>query len=81
MALEGQEGIIAHHAAAVIGDLDQLLAAGLHLHADATRPRIQRILEQFLYHRRRTLDDFACGDLVDDLLGKNVNLAHGRIRL
>ena len=31
MALEGQHGVVAHHAAAVVSDLDELLAAGLTL--------------------------------------------------
>ena len=77
MALESQHGIVAHHAAAVIGDLDQLLSACLDLNANARCARIQRVLQQLLHHRRRTLDHLAGSNLVGNSLGKNVNLAHG----
>ena len=64
MALEGQQRVVAHHAAAVIGHLDKLLAARFHLHADPRRSRIQRVLQQLLQHRRRTLHHLARGDLL-----------------
>ena len=38
VALEGQHGVVAHHAAAVVGDLDELLAAGLDVDANAVAP-------------------------------------------
>jgi hypothetical protein len=76
MALESQKGIVAHHAAAIVGDLDQLLAARFHLHPDARCARIQRILQQLLQHRRRTLHHLARGDLVGNMLGKYVDSPH-----
>ena len=75
--LERQQGIVAHHAAAVIGDLDQLLAAAFHLHPNAPRPRVQRVFQQFLHHRSRALHHLAGGDLVGDVFRENVNAAHG----
>src|SRR5947209_5549614 len=77
MALEGKHGIVAHHADAVVGDLDQLFAAGFDLYVDAARARVQRVLEQLLHHRRRTLHHLARGDLVGYVLGKYVDAAHG----
>ena len=50
MPLEGQQRVIAHHAAAVVGDLDQLLAAALYLYANAGRAGVERILQQLLEH-------------------------------
>ena len=76
MALEGQQSIVAHHAATIVGHLDQLLAARFHLHADPRRARIQRVLQQLLQHRRRTLHHLARGDLVGNMLGKYVDSGH-----
>src|SRR5580704_17065915 len=76
MALESQQSIIAHHAAAVVSDLDELLAAGFNLNPDAGCARIERIFDQLLGHRSRTLHHFAGGDLVGNVFGKNVNSAH-----
>src|SRR5208282_1168306 len=77
VTLEGQHGIVAHHATAVVGDLDQLFATGFYLNANARGTRVQRVLQQFFHHRRGTLDHLAGGDLVGDSLGKDVDLAHG----
>ena len=77
MALEGEERVVAHHAAAVIGNLDEFFAAAFHLHANAARARVQRVLEQLLYDRGRALDDFSGSDLVSDMLRENVDASHG----
>ena len=77
MTLEGQQGVVAHHAAAVVGDLNQLFAAGFNLDSDAGGAGIERIFQQFLHYRRGTLHDFAGGDLVGNVFGKNVDSAHG----
>ena len=37
---------------------------------------IDRVLDQFFHHGRRTLDNFAGGDLVGDVLGKYVDSSH-----
>ncbi len=80
VALEGQHGVVAHHAATVIGDLDELLAAGFDVHTDAPRARIQRVLQQLLDHRGRALHHLAGGDLVGYIFGENVDAAHGVLR-
>ncbi len=76
MALEGQKSIVAIHAVAVVGDANQLPAAGFNIHPNAIRAGIERILEQLLHHRRRAVDDLAGGDLVGDLIGENTDAAH-----
>src|SRR6476659_3609906 len=70
VAFEGQQRIVTHHAAAVVSNLDQLLAARFHLHADTRCASIKRILQQLLQYRRRTLNQLARGDLVSNMLGK-----------
>ena len=79
MALKGQQGIVAYHAAAVVGHLDQLASAGLHVDADARRPGVQGVFNQFLDHRRRTFHHLAGGDFVGDIFGENVNAAHAEV--
>ena len=53
------------HASAVVGDADQATAAACRDDLDAACAGIERVLDQFLDHARRTLDHFAGGDLVD----------------
>ena len=76
MALESEHGIVADHAASVVGDLDQLFATGLDADLDARGAGVEGVLEHFLYDRRRTLDDLPCSDLVGDGLGEYVDAAH-----
>jgi len=73
MPLETQEGIVAHHAAAVVGNLNEPLAPSLDIHPDPCGPGIECVFEQLLHHRSGPLHHLACGDLVGNLLGKNVN--------
>ena len=77
MALEGEQGIIADHAAAVVGDANELAAAAFDLDTDAGGTSIKSVFEQFLDHGRGAIDDFAGGDLVGDLVGENADAAHG----
>src|SRR5580693_7780941 len=79
MAFEGEHGIVAHHAAAVVGDLDQLFATSFDVDLDASRACVERVLEQLFYHRGRALHHFAGGDLVGDVLGEDVDAAHGAV--
>src|SRR5581483_2375746 len=48
VALEGQQRVVAQHAAAIVDDADQAAPAGFHFDPDLSGARIQRILEQFL---------------------------------
>jgi hypothetical protein len=68
---------VAHHAAAIIGNLDELLASGLDLNLDACGTGVEGVLQQLLHYGRWALNDLAGGDLVSDVLGEDVNTAHG----
>ena len=76
MALEGQQGVVAQHAAAIVGDANETAAAGFHFDANLRRARVERVFEQFLDHRSGTLHHLAGGDLVGDLVGQNAYAAH-----
>ena len=60
----------------VIHNPDEAATAGLHLHPQVGRARIERVFQQFLDYRCRTLHHFTRGDLVSNLVGKNTNTAH-----
>ncbi len=77
MALEGEQRVVAHHAAAVVRDADELAAAAFDFDADAGGAGIERVFEQFLDHGRGTVHHFAGGDLVGDLVGEYADAAHG----
>ena len=79
VALEGEHGVVVQHAAAVVDDLDELLAARLDVDADAMGAGIERVLQQLLHHRCRALHDLAGSDLVGDIFGENVDAAHGSV--
>ena len=64
MSLEGEQGIVAIHPAAVVGDADQLAPSGLHFNPDAVGSGVEGVLQQFLDHRGRPVDDLARSDLV-----------------
>ena len=50
MALEGEQGVVAVHAVAVVGDADELAAAGLDFHGDARGCGVEGVFEQFFDH-------------------------------
>jgi len=75
VALEGQQRVVAQHAAAIVGDADEAPAAGFHLHADLGGAGVQAIFEQLLDHRGRPLDHFSGGDFIGDLVGEDANAA------
>jgi len=70
MALESQQRIVAYHATAVVGDLDQLFATGFNLNPMRVCARHRANSEHFLGHRSRALYHFAGSDLVSDVFGK-----------
>ena len=76
MTLESQHGIVAHHAASVIGDLDDLLAARFDVNTNARGSGVQGVFEQLFHHRSRTLHHFARSNLIGNAFGEDVNLAH-----
>ena len=82
MAGEGEHQFVTRHAAAVVADAQQLDPTFLELDLDRRAAGVERVLEQFLEDRRRTIDDFAGGDLADQKIreeGDSRCLGHGRI--
>ena len=79
MSLKGQQSVVAHHAAPIVGNADQLAAARLHFHPDAGGAGVQRILEQLFDHRRGAIDHLARRNLVGDLVGEDVDAPHRAI--
>src|SRR5437899_743447 len=61
VAIEGEEGVVPPHAAAVVGDRDARLAAPLELDANGGRAGVESVLDQLLDHRRRALHHLAGG--------------------
>jgi hypothetical protein len=76
VALEGQQGVVAVHSLAVIGDADELSPASFDLDANAHGSRVERILKELLDHRRGPIDHLAGGNLVGNLIGEDADLAH-----
>ena len=68
--------IVLVDAAAVVAHADQARAAGFDVDLDASRAGIEAVLDQLLDDRGRPLDDFAGGDLVDELSGKLMDARH-----
>jgi uncharacterized MAPEG superfamily protein len=64
--LDRQRQFVGRHAAAIIGDRDQPLAAFLQRDVDARGAGIDRVLDQFFDCRSRALDDLARRDEVDE---------------
>src|SRR5437660_4246235 len=78
MPFEGKHGVVLSHAAAIVGDGDQLPAAGLYVDANAGCTSVERILEKLLDHRCRPLDNLACSNFVGDIVREYANAAHPR---
>ena len=76
VAFKSQQRIVAHHAAAVVGDADKLAPAAFDRDHDPGRAGVERILQQLFDHRSRPVDDLAGGDLVGHLVGQNADAAH-----
>ncbi len=76
VALKGQQRVVAVHAIAVIGDADQLAAAGFDFNADARGAGVERIFEQLFDHGGGAVNHFAGGDLVGHLVRENSNVPH-----
>src|ERR1700744_3267337 len=76
VALEGEQRIVAHHAATVVHDADELAAAAFDLDADTSCAGFERVLKELLDHGRGAVHHFASGDLVGDLVSKYADAAH-----
>ena len=78
MALKGQQGVVAIHAVAVVGNANQLAPAAFDLDADAVGAGVEGILQQLFHDRGGPVHHFAGGDLVGDLVRKNADAPHKR---
>ena len=66
VALEREAHLVRAHAAAVVGDLDQLEPAGVKPHRNLPRAGVECVFDQLLERARRALDDLARGDAIDE---------------
>ena len=80
VALDRQPRVLGLHPLAVVFDADQLLAAELDGDGDAPRAGVERVLDQLLDDGRRTLDDFAGGDLVREIGREDGGICADRLR-
>ncbi len=71
MAFERQRQFRLGETAAIVAHADQLESCAFDIDLDARGTRIERVLDQFLDHRRRPLDHLAGGDLIDERGRKN----------
>jgi len=76
MALESQQGIVASHSAAVVGNPDENAPTRAQLGADLLGTGVKGVLDELLEHRRRPLDDLSGGDLIRHTIREYANLAH-----
>ena len=76
MTLDRKPRVLRIHPLAVVFDPQQFLPAELDRHRDPRRAGVERVLDQLLDHRGRTLDDFAGGDLIGEVERKAMNPCH-----
>ena len=76
MPLKRQHRVVAHHAQAVVGDLNQPLASPFDFDAQPRRTGVERVFEEFLGHRSRAFDHLTSGDLIRHDVAKNVDSGH-----
>src|SRR5207253_5224819 len=67
MALERERRLLRRHALPVVRHPDGAPPGLLNVHRYASGPGVDGVLHQFLHHGGGPLDDFAGGDLVDDV--------------
>ena len=80
MAFEAEQGVVAAHAEAVVGDADEATPAGTDFNGDFFGVRIEGVFDELLDDARGALHDFASGDLVGDLFGKELDAVHRRAK-
>jgi hypothetical protein len=79
VALEGEKGVVADHAVAVVGDADELAATGFDFDADAGGCGVEGVFKELFDDGGGAFDDFAGGDLVRHEVGEDTDAAHGSI--
>ncbi len=73
VAVEGEACVDGRHAAAVVHDLDELLAAVAEVDLHAAGPRIDGVLHHLLDDRGGAVDHLAGGDLIGYHLGQQAD--------
>mgnify|MGYP007106197413 CR=1 FL=1 len=73
VAFDGEEGVVAVHAAAVVGDAEEFLAAVDGFDFDVGGPGVDGVFDEFLEGGGGALDDFAGRDLVDHMVGEDAD--------
>src|SRR2546428_540129 len=76
MPLDRKPRVLRLHPLAVVLDPDQLLATEFDGDGNTPRAGVDGILDQFLDHRRRALDDLAGRNLVRKVGGEAMNPRH-----
>ena len=76
MTLEREPRVLRLHPLAVVVDANQLLAAEFDGHRDASRARVERVLDQLLDDRCRPFDDLAGRNLIREVRRQKVNPRH-----
>src|SRR5262249_4794394 len=75
VTLEGERGVFARHAFAVVGDANFGEAALLDLDADFRGAGVERVFDELFDDARGSFDDLAGGDLIREVFGQLVDLA------
>jgi hypothetical protein len=78
VARQRQRQILTPDAISVVGDANQLDPAAGEIDVDLPRAGVEAVLEDLLQRRGRPVDDFAGGDLVDQLIGQRTDRWHQR---
>lgn len=73
MSLEATPGIFRTHPFTVVDDLHQRLPGIIEDEVDLCGVGIDCVFQQFLYGTGRTLNHFAGGDLIGDVVWQDVN--------
>jgi hypothetical protein len=75
MPLKSSPRIVSTHAFSVVGHPNQEKPSVPHVDRDGPTPRIDAVLEELFYDRRRAFDHLPRCDATDDVLRKDTDLA------
>ncbi len=76
VALKSQKGVVSKHAAAVVGDANEMAAAAFDVDAQVSGAGIERIFEEFFNYGSWSLYHLAGRNFVRDRIGEDSNFAH-----
>ena len=76
MTREREAQLLRRNPAAVVRDTDPFDAALFQAHLHGFGTRVHRVFNEFFNDRRRAFNNFARGDLADELIRQCVNMAH-----